>query len=138
MGKALKIDTKQNITVVDLEEPLYTAIQKEIGGYFQEVRTNRLPENHVMLVDEEGLLKELPFNAFGSFLYGIDRHNQAIVGDILIMKTKMTVEGPDLMTLSIEEVGKLSRIFEPMINELKQTLLDSGVDLEIDYRWDKE
>lgn len=132
MTKVLKVDTKLNLTVIDLEEPLYESAQKVIGGYGEQVRTDRIPHGHIMLVDEEGRLKDLPFNAFGSFLYGTDKHGEPIVGDILLIKTKMTSEGEDWTTLSLEEVAKLSEIYQPMLDELKVILQDKGVDLERD------
>lgn len=38
-----------------------------------------------MLVDEDGCLKELPINLLASFLYGMNEHNDPILGDILLV-----------------------------------------------------
>lgn len=41
-----------------------------------------------MIVNEEGLLKDLPLNRAGSLLYGTQFHGSPIVGDIVIMAEK--------------------------------------------------
>jgi hypothetical protein len=54
-----------------------TEMQKLIGGYVQSVF---LPENIVMWVDEEGLMKELPLNII-TYVEGKQVHE--IVGNVL-------------------------------------------------------
>jgi hypothetical protein len=60
-------------------------LQKAIGGGYIEIV--RIPgAKFVMIVDEEGKLKNFPMNAFGSALYGSGiNHNDWIVGDIFLV-----------------------------------------------------
>ena len=50
------------------------------------LQTYNLRGNYCLLVDEEGIIKDLPFNPFGSYLYGTDRHGCPIVGPVLIVQ----------------------------------------------------
>ena len=47
----------------------------------------------VMLVDEEGLMKYLPVNEFGSWLYEMDIHGNPIVGHVLFVGTEYCENG---------------------------------------------
>lgn len=84
----LKITTDNKVSVIDLDFKDFKTIQREIGGYFECVKTQRLWDYFkapvMMLVDEEGLIKGLPFNAIASAFYGFDEHDCMIVGDILL------------------------------------------------------
>lgn len=84
----LKITTDNKISVIDLDFKNFKDIQQEIGGYFECVKTQRLWDYFkapvVMLVDEEGLIKGLPFNATASTFYGFDEHGYMIAGDAII------------------------------------------------------
>ena len=87
--KTVKITTKDEISIVDVDFDNYRSIQKEIGcDLFEIVRTGTLQkyfnEPMVMLVDEEGLCKDLPANSFGCVFYGTINHGSPIVGDILL------------------------------------------------------
>ena len=65
----------------------YRALQQEIGGYIETVHTQimydyfRVPV--LMLVDEEGLIKNLPANAVASHFYGCQNHGHIIAGDAI-------------------------------------------------------
>lgn len=86
--ETIKITTDNKISIIDLDFKNYKAIQKEIGGHFETVRTKRLLDYFkapvIMLVDEEGIIKRLPFNAVASGFYGTDEHGQPIVGDAIL------------------------------------------------------
>jgi hypothetical protein len=84
--KAIKITNEMLIFEVELEEPLYKSIQKELNGIYTCVNLDAPFENYVMLCDDEGLLKNLDPNLLGSYLYGYFHHGNPIVGDILLMK----------------------------------------------------
>lgn len=66
-----------------------------------------------LLVDEEGLLKENAVNDVASFLYGTDKHNQPIVGDILVIGAKW--EGGGVSFCGIEDSQ-----FETLYPRLKE------------------
>ena len=63
MDKTLKIYTDGSIATVTLDFDDYQAIQKEIGGYFETVRTRRMEDYFeqqvVMLVDDDGNMLDL-------------------------------------------------------------------------------
>jgi len=61
----------------------------------------------VMLVDEEGLLKDLDFNYFGSWLYG-----NTILGNILLVGEHYGPEGPEFCDIHGE-------VFEELLLKVK-------------------
>ena len=103
---ALKITTANKREIIELEDLGYRTLQTEIGGYIEMVRPCRLPEDIVMLVDEEGLFKNLPLNPVGSWLYGTDWHGAPIVGDVLILGQSEDPEA-DFVGLSLEQLMKI-------------------------------
>lgn len=76
-----------------LETADYETIGKAVGGYIEVVHPKGLPDPYCMIVNEEGLLQNLPWNLFGSFLYGTIYHGNPIVGDIVILKEGFTTPG---------------------------------------------
>lgn len=74
--KALKLEGRKH-EVIDIENTL-EALQNAVGGYIETVRLR--VDNAVMIVNEEGLLLGLPFNAVASALAG-----QTIVGVALVV-----------------------------------------------------
>ena len=74
--RALKLEGRTHETI-DIENTL-EALQKAVGGYIETVRLR--VDNAVMIVNEEGLLLGLPFNAVASALAG-----QTIVGVALVV-----------------------------------------------------
>lgn len=75
-------------------------IAKELGFEWCElVRPVGLKGRFVMIVDEEGLLKDNPVpNLVGSYWYG-----GGIAGNIMVLKEVMGDEGPELSGLTDEE-----------------------------------
>ena len=74
------------------------------------VHPKRLPRPYAMIVDESGLLKELPVNPLGSVLYETDKHGWPIVGTALLMKEAMTDEGPDIVSLDESDIEPITAI----------------------------
>ena len=86
--KTIKVTTDNKISVIDVHFHDFRSIQQAIGGHFETVRTQLMADyfkdpSVIMLVDEEGLVKELPMNAVGSALY-----RGVIAGDLIFAKTK--------------------------------------------------
>ena len=81
--KTIRVTADGKISVVDVDFSDIQSVQNMLGGYVEVVHNWRLArllgEGIVMLVDEEGLLKELPLNPVGSFFY-----EGLIVGDFLL------------------------------------------------------
>ena len=85
--KTLKITTDNKISIIDVNLDDYRALQQEIGGYIETVHTQIMYDYFkapvLMLVDEEGLIKNLPVNAVASHFYGYQKHGCTIAGDAL-------------------------------------------------------
>ena len=89
--KTVKVTTDNIVSVIDIDFDNYREIQKAIGGHFETVHTLQMEKyfgdpSIIMLVDEEGLLKSLPMNSFGSLMYGLLDHGHPIVGDLILAK----------------------------------------------------
>lgn len=97
--KTLKITTDNKISVVDVNFNDFKAIQQAIGGYFENVKALKLWDYFkapvVMIVDEEGVIKDLPVNTIGCYFYNISRHGCPIVGDMILG----LLVGPDITGL---------------------------------------
>lgn len=97
--KTLKITTDNKISVVDVNFNDFKAIQQAIGGYFENVKALKLWDYFkapvVMIVDEEGVIKDLPVNTIGCYFYNISRHGCLIVGDMILG----LLVGPDITGL---------------------------------------
>lgn len=72
---------KSNVTPKNGEDVQLEEMQEIVGGYIEIVR---LDEKTIMVVNEEGLVYNLPYNAKASRLCGIP-----IVGDVLVCESKM-------------------------------------------------
>lgn len=97
--KTLKITTDNKISVVDVNFNDFKAIQQAIGGYFENVKALKLWDYFkapvVMIVDKEGVIKDLPVNTIGCYFYNISRHGCPIVGDMILG----LLVGPDITGL---------------------------------------
>lgn len=85
--KTLKITTDNKISIIDLDFD-HESLREEVGGYVELVRTQKLRDYFktkvVMIVDEEGLVKNLPMNPMGCYFYDTDKHGNPIVGDVIL------------------------------------------------------
>ena len=85
--KTLKITTDNKISIIDVNFDDYKALRRAIGGYVETVHTQIMYDYFrapvLMLVDEEGLLKDLPTNAVASYFYGYQNHGHIIAGDAI-------------------------------------------------------
>lgn len=83
----------------------------EIGcSCIETVHPRRLPNPYVMIIDESGLLKELPVNPLASVLYETDRHGWPIFGTALLMKEAITIDGPDIVSLDEDDIEAIKAI----------------------------
>lgn len=78
--KTLKITTDNKISIIDLDFD-HKSLREEVGGYVELVRTQKLLDYFktkvVMIVDEEGLVKNLPMNPMGCYFYDTDKHGKS-------------------------------------------------------------
>ena len=85
--KTLKITTDNKISIIDVDIDDHKALRQAVGGYVEAVHTGVMHKYFkapvLMLVDEEGLIKNLPVNAVASHFYGYQNHGHVIVGDAI-------------------------------------------------------
>lgn len=106
--KGIVITTKYEMRVQEFSEPACESIGEAVGGWIEVVRPVRLRRPYCMIVNEEGRLLNLPTNAFGSFLYGTDKHGSPIVGDIVLLKDGINSDGElDLLGLTELDIKHL-------------------------------
>ena len=104
---AVKLNTQLDIEIVEKrpDQGLLDFCYQNIGcQYVETVHPRYLQEPYILMIDEEGRLKDKPMvNFIASYLYGTHEHRQPIVGNALVMKLGMTDEGPDIMPLDEAE-----------------------------------
>lgn len=112
--KFLRIQPDGFIELRDLDQgrDLLDVIHDELdGGFFEIVRCRTLPRKFVMLVDDCGVIKDLPINPVASVLY-----TQAIAGTALIMKEDIDEDGePDLFGLDEDDTEELIKKLHGLI-----------------------
>ena len=82
--KGLVITTENKMQVREFDEPAYETIGKAVGGWIEVVHPKGLPGPFCMVVNEEGLLHQLPDNPRASSLY-IFGDRSVIVGNAALM-----------------------------------------------------
>ena len=108
-GKPKKVDIPDSDTL--------HGMQKLVGGGFIEiVRPKLLPRDWVMVVDDEGKLKDYPVNLLGTILYNSPW--DTINGDLFLCREDMVPdeEGfmqPDLVGLTDEQANDCINRFIP-------------------------
>ena len=115
MKKAILLRTDGIIQLVDVPEPRALAwYGQQIGcSYIETVYPRGLEAPHVMVVDEEGLLKEKPIiNYLASYLYQTHIHGNPICGNVLVMDIRNGIDGRELVGIGEEAAEKLAEIFK--------------------------
>lgn len=136
MMRIIKISTDLEMQVFEYPEgdlsAQMQALQDLVGNgcdYVERVRPRRLytmlgvprvvttnpGECATMIVDEDGLLRNLPVNAVGSWLYETDRHGSPIVGNIVIV-------GEIYVGTGIKFCGISDDLFERLYPKLQQII----------------
>ena len=123
--KAVTVTTDDAIDIIEVKEngsPLYKQMSEAVGGYYENVYPRRFQgeyQDFVMVVNEEGLIKGLPLNRTGCFLYGTDIHGSPIVGNVIILKKGYFEGEPDIVALTDEEAEKVKQYLMNNVQELK-------------------
>ena len=117
--KFFRIDHNGWMTIsdVDPERDLLDQIHDQLdGGFFDVVRCRTLPRKFVMLVDDCGMLKELPFNPVAQIIYGAP-----IAGTALIMCEDYDEDGEmGIFGLTMEDIDELMRKLRGLIREVTE------------------
>lgn len=103
--KGIVITTKYEMRVQEFSEPAYKSIGEAVGGWIEVVHPARLGRPYCMVVNEEGLLRNLPMNVLGSFLYGTEVR---LHGDIVLLREGINSDGEyDLLGLTEQDIEYL-------------------------------
>lgn len=106
--KGIVITTKDEMRVQEFSEPAHKSIGEAVGGWIEIVRPVRLKSPYCMIVNDEGVLLNLPRNIFGSFLYGTNYHGNWILGDIVLLKEGINSDGElDILGLDEQDIKYL-------------------------------
>lgn len=73
--RAMKIEPGKPIEIIDVKNKL-RALQLQVGGY---IETVPLSEDSVMIVDEEGMLKQYQHNDLASYISGVHIYGTALI-----------------------------------------------------------
>lgn len=106
--KGIVITTENQMRVESFGEPLYKSVGVAVGGYIEIVHPKRLPFPYCMIVNEEGLIKNLPVNLSGCWFYKTEEHGAPIVGDLVIMKDGFCNGEPDIVGLEDDDIKNLT------------------------------
>ena len=117
MMKAIRVTTDNLLQLIEVGPPLHESIKKVLGGYLEIVHPRGLKGPYAMIVDEEGLCKELPINLVGSALYGTPAHGSPIAGDIINMREEDGYEGRDLVSLNERDIYELTNLITVIGNQ---------------------
>lgn len=101
MEYGIKVTTDNQVSVVELSEPMNRSIYAAIGADCFETVSGCLPDGHIMVVDESGLIKNRPVNLLASGFYGPG--DFSIVGDVLFLMVGIRNGERDLIGFSAEE-----------------------------------
>lgn len=111
----LIIEPNGKIYIKEFQEPLHRSAGEIVGGLIEIVKPRRLGYPYVMIVNEEFLLLQLPYNPVGSWLYCTDEHGHPICGNILILKE----EGENLTSIDPEELQWLKSFMKFIYKSVK-------------------
>ena len=103
--KVIKITTSDDITIINIDNEI-TALQNEVGGYIEPIY---LPNDYIMIIDEEGKIKEKDVNYLATDIlkYAFDTPD-FIVGDCFICKR----DNNDIRGLTYKEIKEFFDYYE--------------------------
>ena len=107
----LIVTTNNKMSKVEYDPPHYDIIQKAVGGWYEHVHPIRLKRPYCMMVNEAGLLLNLPQNLLGSILYDSPQYGQPIVGAVIFLKEGYYDEGPAIVGMTEDEAQSLGDEF---------------------------
>ena len=102
--KGLLLKSSGEITVQEFEQPLIDSLHSAVGGFVEVVTCRHLLCDYRLVVNDEFLIYDLPFNQAASYLYGFSQHGNPILGDAVIMRMGMICGEPDLTGLDVDDI----------------------------------
>lgn len=119
----LVITTDDKMYKKDFKAPLFQSVTDTIGG-FEKVTPRGLPRPFCFMVDDIGVLKNLPVNPVGTAWY--DAEPNKIHGDIVVMKLGWTPDGPDIIGLTEEDCETVMNLVYEMTDETVVLIEEPG------------
>jgi len=117
--KCVLVRPDLSVEIVKLSSPTYKCLHDLVGGLFEIVRSDHLKKPYVMVVNESGLLLDLPVNLIGSFYYGTLFHGCPLVGNVVFMREGPVDDGEyDLLGLSDFEAVAFQYCFQQFTKKL--------------------
>ena len=98
--KVIRITTDDLIQVENAEKRVHEYLSGQGTDCIEYVKPRYTVPGTVLVVDENGLLRDLPLNKAASYMYGTQYHGHPIVGDVLVFTVSPE---PDYVPLSDEK-----------------------------------
>lgn len=125
--KIIEIDVDCKSEILDVTGDARSFIRNRLGGRLEIVHPKKLKPPYIMIVDEEGLLKDLPLNPVGCAFYETHKHGQPIVGKIYIAKQAGDpYNGYDAGGLTDEDLKDFTASYGCRITALKEAVARMG------------
>ncbi len=118
--KGVVFTPDEKMYVRDFGLPLLESVGEAVGGWIEIVHPHGLKAPYCMIVNEEGLLEDLPLNPLGCVLYQTMTHGFPIVGNIVVMKEGYVDGELDIVGLTEEEIAE--------IKEMAMTISDGSIE----------
>lgn len=130
MNKIILITSKDEISILDFPELEPGKEIVELDKFrnvidcdcIEIVRPKFIPKyvnilnNIVMVVDGDGFARKKNVNVLGSIFYGYYEHGCPIVGDVILMTERFTMDGPALYGLSDKDADAILFRLKEIIN----------------------
>lgn len=110
--KGIVITPDNKISIKEFEQPLYKTLGAVVEGHIEHVNPRGLEAPYCMIVNDEGLIENLPINPVGCLFYQTHKHGCPIAGTIVIMQNGFYNGEPDIVGIP-----------EPKLNEMYETFL---------------
>lgn len=109
--QVLRLNTDSSVEIIEINNTDFDALAKLIDcDWIQIVRPRN--SKYVLVVDEEGKLKENSINPHASVMYGYLKHKEPIVGKALLMREVLTENGYELTGL--EDAKEIKDILDDL------------------------
>ena len=114
--KCLVVTTDRKMYPKDFGYPIRSnSVSKVLGGYMEIVRPMLLKRPYCILVNDEGRIRNLPINEFGTFLY-----QDIIAGNLILAKEELVDGERDIIGLDDKELDGLIKRLADTIELVKE------------------